>query len=80
MSEFVELVKSPGHWMFEIMLMIIFDGVIGIMIWPFIKHLWDDHKKFHKITQHYQNIRRKRSKWKMNQIKWMKSGEIPMEH
>jgi len=50
MSEFVELVKSPGHWMFEIMLMIIFDGVIGIMIWPFIKHLWDDHKKFHKIT------------------------------
>ena len=47
MEEFIELIKSPAHWIFEILLIIIFDGIIGILIWPkireVIKHL-DKHK------------------------------------
>lgn len=48
MNEYLELLKSPGHWMFEITLMLIFDFIIGIIIWPIIKHLWQDHKKYHE--------------------------------
>jgi uncharacterized membrane protein len=39
MNEFLELVKSPGHWMFEIMLIIIFDVIIGLLLWPKIKEI-----------------------------------------
>ena len=49
MNEYIDLLKSPGHWLFEITLMLIFDFIIGIIIWPFIKHLWKDHKKFHTM-------------------------------
>jgi len=50
MLEYIELLKSPGHWMFEITLILIFDGLIGIIIWPMVKHLLKDHKHFHKRT------------------------------
>lgn len=40
---FVELVKDPAHWMFEIMLMVIFDVLIGAIAWPFIKKAVKSH-------------------------------------
>jgi hypothetical protein len=34
---FIELVKDPAHWEFEIMLMVIFDGLIGMAAIPLFK-------------------------------------------
>jgi len=34
---FVDLLKSGPHWAFELTLMAVFDGVIGLLAWPAIK-------------------------------------------
>ena len=34
---FWTLARDPAHWLFEIMLMVIFDGLVGALLWPFIK-------------------------------------------
>lgn len=47
MSEFIELIKSPAHWIFEIMLIILFDGIIGLLIWPKVKKILE-HLDKHK--------------------------------
>lgn len=40
---FWELLRSPGHWAFELFLMLIFDGVIGLILWPIVKRHWEHH-------------------------------------
>lgn len=50
---FTELVKDPNHWYFEIMLMVIFDILIGAIAWPFIKSAirrHDERKHPHKCA------------------------------
>lgn len=38
---FWTLLRDAAHWEFEIFLMVLFDGVIGALIWPFArKHLY----------------------------------------
>jgi hypothetical protein len=45
---FLELLKSPGHWLFELFLMALFDGVIGALVWGrFLKKHWQEHKEAH---------------------------------
>lgn len=34
---FTTLLRDPAHWQFELFLMLIFDVVIGALIWPAIK-------------------------------------------
>ncbi len=34
---FWDLLRSPGHWAFEIFLIALFDGLLGLIIWPRIK-------------------------------------------
>jgi hypothetical protein len=41
---FFDLLRSPGHWLFEIFLMAIFDGIIGALAWPFLKSHWIHHR------------------------------------
>lgn len=41
---FWELLTSWPHWALEMMLMVIFDGVVGVLVWPFIKKHWAHHK------------------------------------
>ena len=48
METFFDLVKDPAHWEFEIFLMIIFDVVIGLFIWPFIRKALVHHKSDHE--------------------------------
>jgi hypothetical protein len=43
-ESFVTLLKSKGHWEFEIFLIFIFDVVIGVLIWPTILRWWKHHK------------------------------------
>ena len=40
---FVQLLRSPGHWLFEIFLMVLFDGVIGLLLWPWARRHWKHH-------------------------------------
>ena len=40
---FWTLLHDSAHWQFEIFLMVLFDGVIGMMLWPFVKKHWDHH-------------------------------------
>ena len=40
---FWSLLHNAAHWEFEIFLMILFDGVIGLLLWPFIKKHWKHH-------------------------------------
>jgi len=40
---FFDLLKSPGHWLFELFLMAVFDGIIGALLWPFVRKHWAHH-------------------------------------
>jgi len=31
---FFTLLRDPAHWLFEIFLMLLFDGLIGAILWP----------------------------------------------
>jgi hypothetical protein len=42
---FWTLLHSLGHWEFELFLMVLFDGIIGALAWPFIKRHWEHHLK-----------------------------------
>lgn len=42
---FFSLLRDSAHWEFEIFLMILFDVVIGILLWPLLKRTI--HKHFH---------------------------------
>jgi hypothetical protein len=46
---FLSLLKDSAHWEFEIFLMILFDGVIGAVLWGMIlRPLWNKWFKHHK--------------------------------
>jgi hypothetical protein len=40
---FWTLLHDKAHWEFEIFLMLLFDGIIGALLWPFIKRHWNHH-------------------------------------
>jgi hypothetical protein len=48
---FLTLLKDPAHWEFEIFLIVLFDGLLGLIIWPkiknFMKHYQSDDKIIH---------------------------------
>jgi len=48
---FWTLLKDPAHWMFEIFLIALFDGLLGLIIWPrlkkFMHHYKQDDKMIH---------------------------------
>lgn len=45
---FWTLIKDTANWEFELFLIFIFDILIGLLIWPAIRHLIKDHKLIHK--------------------------------
>jgi hypothetical protein len=49
----MSLFKSVAHWEFELLLMVLFDGLIGAVMWPFVKkhlqhHLARDKREGHQ--------------------------------
>ena len=48
METFFDLLKDPAHWEFEIFLIVIFDVIIGLFIWPFIQKALIHHKSDHE--------------------------------
>ena len=48
MESFFDLLKDPAHWEFEIFLMVVFDVVIGLVIWPYVQKALTHHKSDHE--------------------------------
>lgn len=48
METFWDLLKDPAHWEFELFLIILFDVIIGLLIWPFIQKALTHHKSDHE--------------------------------
>lgn len=40
---FLDLLQSPGHWAFELFIMLLFDGVLGALLWPKLRKHWQHH-------------------------------------
>ena len=65
MESFFDLVKDPAHWEFELLLIVIFDVVIGLLIWPFIQkalvHHKSDHERLEDVEREIENLKNNRS-------------------
>lgn len=52
---FWTLLKDPAHWQFELFLIFLFDVVVGVIIWPYIKKFMKHHKsdddKLHELEK-----------------------------
>ena len=46
---FWTLLRDPAHWGFEIFLMIVFDGIVGALLWPFVRKHWRHHVSHDKL-------------------------------
>lgn len=59
---FWTLLKDLPHWEFEIFLMLLFDVVIGLLIWPrvkmFFKHHEEDDEKFTNLERRVKILER----------------------
>lgn len=53
---FMELVKDPNHWLFELMLMMIFDGLIGAILYPRFKRWLKNHDEKKHAHQHCKDV------------------------
>jgi hypothetical protein len=42
---FIDLLKSAPHWEFEILLMVVFDLVLGAALLPFLRRHWSHHRE-----------------------------------
>ena len=40
---FWTLLGNAAHWEFELFLMVVFDGLVGALAWPFLKKHWRHH-------------------------------------
>jgi len=52
---FWSLLHDAAHWEFELFLMAVFDGVIGCLLWPFVRKHWQHHKR-HDIADSLNDI------------------------
>jgi len=61
MESFFDLVRDPAHWEFEMLLIVIFDVIIGLIIWPFIQkalvHHKSDHERLEDLEQEVRNLK-----------------------
>jgi hypothetical protein len=58
---FFTLIRDPAHWELELFLLLIFDGIIGLLLWPLIKrafvHHESDDKKIEKLELEVKKIK-----------------------
>jgi uncharacterized membrane protein (DUF106 family) len=65
MEDFLHLLKDPAHWYFEFLLIIIFDILIGLIIWPFIQkalvHHKSDHERLEDLEREVKELKNKQN-------------------
>ncbi|MFZ2621162.1 MAG: hypothetical protein WAX85_01550 [Minisyncoccia bacterium] len=64
METFFDLLKDPAHWEFELFLIIIFDVIIGLIIWPYIQkalvHHKSDHERLEDLEREVEKLKNNR--------------------
>ena len=53
---YVELLKDPNHWLFELTLIAIFDGLIGAIAYPLVKRWLKNHDERKHAHQHCEDV------------------------
>ncbi len=60
---FWTLLRDPAHWCFELFLMGLFDGVIGLLVWPWFSrallHHQSDDRKIDALEQQVKELRKR---------------------
>ncbi len=63
MESFLDLLKDPAHWEFEIFLILIFDVLLGAIIWPFarggLRHHKSDHERLEDLEREVKMLKEK---------------------
>ena len=58
---FWELLTDPAHWYFEFLLIIIFDVIVGLLIWPFVRkglmHHKSDHERLEDLEREVEKLK-----------------------
>jgi hypothetical protein len=49
---FFSLLTCPAHWMFEVFSTLVFDLIIGVLLWPVIRKHWLHHIERDKKDGH----------------------------
>ena len=73
---FWTLLRDPAHWEFELFLMLLFDGLIFGLLWPFVRVHWRHHIR-HDEADRAQDIDNAAIQHAMNQKLDVLSGRIP---
>jgi hypothetical protein len=62
---FFTLLQNPAHWEFELFLMVVFDLIIGALLWPTVRKHWKhhlEHDRRHGVSKpKYVDIQRRES-------------------
>ncbi len=60
---FFELLTDPAHWAFELLLIFIFDVIIGLIIWPYVQgalvHHKSDHERLEDLEREVEALKNK---------------------
>lgn len=58
---FWTLLRDPAHWQFEVFLILVFDVLIGLLIWPqikkFIKHHKSDDERIEDLEREVKELK-----------------------
>ena len=68
---FWTLLRDPAHWAFEIFLMLLFDGLLFGLCWPFVRKHW----RHHIDRDVRDDIQAQLPDWSMN-VKAIESGHM----
>lgn len=53
---YMELMTDPAHWFFEITLIVIFDVLLGMILWPFAKKWLKAHDEKKHAHEHCDDV------------------------
>lgn len=53
---FWDLLRSSAHWQFELFLMALFDVLIGMVAWPFVKRAISRHDQKKHSHEHCEEL------------------------
>lgn len=56
MNEFFQMVMDPAHWAFEILVTLVFDGLVIGIGWRWIRAHWAHDRAWHKETVHFMDV------------------------
>ena len=63
MQTFLDLLRDPAHWEFELFLIFVFDVIVGLIIWPYVQkalvHHKSDHERLEDLEREVRDLKNK---------------------